>query len=335
MVESPLGVAGIRGTQFGMSVDSKSTELAVLEGKVGFKDANQQTKNVETAQKVVGGEGGVSDVDALPDDTKNELANAVADSNKVASKYDLSRLASTVDGYASKPNYIVKSALNMELIWCPPGGFIMGSEGSEDDTHYRKKPHPVIFHEGFYLGEYEVTHGQFQQVTEGKINNVRANQDAKLIPLNNAAEYLSRQDVIDFFNALSLKEEIQKGWIFTIPTEAQWEYACRAGTESKYYWGDSIDSSSANYKDTKRNKSDFKVGLYPPNPWGFYDMLGNVWELVKFEKALPLQHYGSVARGGSVRTEANLLNTTKTNWGITNTRCATLGFRVCLKRIDY
>ena len=72
MVESPLGVAGIRGTQFGMSVDSKSTELAVLEGKVGFKDANQQTENVETAQKVVGVERGASDVDALPDDKKNE-----------------------------------------------------------------------------------------------------------------------------------------------------------------------------------------------------------------------------------------------------------------------
>ena len=83
MVESPLGVAGIRGTQFGMSVDSKSTELAVLEGKVGFKDANQQTENVETAQKVVGAEGGASDVDALPETKKIELANAVADSKKL------------------------------------------------------------------------------------------------------------------------------------------------------------------------------------------------------------------------------------------------------------
>ena len=74
---------------------------------------------------------------------------------KVASKYDLTRLANTVDGYASKPNYIVKSALNMEMIWCPPGSFIMG-EGAD--------AHPVILSKGFYLGKLEVTQEQYERV---------------------------------------------------------------------------------------------------------------------------------------------------------------------------
>ena len=260
MVESPLGVAGIRGTQFGMSVDSKSTELAVLEGEVGFKDAKQQTENVETAQKVVGVEGGASDVDALPDDKKNELANAVADSKKVASKYDLSRLANTVDGYASKPNHIVKSALNMEMIWCPPGSFIMG-EGAD--------AHPVILSKGFYLGKLEVTQEQYERVMG---NNPSTFKGANL-----PVEMVSWDDAVAFCKELTRKERVLRGWEFTIPTEAQWEYACRAGTTTKYSWGDDINPKLANYKDSGLKKTR-AVGSYRPNAWGFFDMHGNVWE---------------------------------------------------------
>ena len=126
VVESELGVAGIRGTKFGLSTNSESTELAVLKGRVGFLDANQKAKSVETAQKVAGSEDGAGELNALPESEKMELAKAVADSQESASEYDLTRLANTVEGYAPKPNYIVKSALNMELIWCPPGSFIMG-----------------------------------------------------------------------------------------------------------------------------------------------------------------------------------------------------------------
>ena len=88
MVESPLGVAGIRGTQFGLSTDAGSTELAVLEGRVGFLDANQKAKSVETAQKVAGSEDGAGEVNALAESEKAELAKAVADSQESASEYD-------------------------------------------------------------------------------------------------------------------------------------------------------------------------------------------------------------------------------------------------------
>ena len=260
MIESPVGVAGIRGTQFGLSVDSKSTELAVLEGKVGFKDANQQTENVETAQKVVGAEGGVSDVSALPETKKIELANAVAESKKVASKYDLTRLANTVEGYATKPNYIVKSALNMELIWCKPGSFIMGKGGNA---------HPVILTKGFYLGKLEVTQEQYERVMG---NNPSTFKGANL-----PVEMVSWDDAVAFCKELTRKERVLRGWEFTIPTEAQWEYACRAGTTTKYSWGDDINPKLANYKDSGLKKTR-AVGSYRPNAWGFFDMHGNVWE---------------------------------------------------------
>ena len=101
MIESPLGATGI--PQFGMSVDPQSAQLAVLKGNVEFKDANQKIKNVITTQEIVGTEEGVSDVKTLPETKKNELASAVADSKKVASQYDLTRLSNIVDGYGYKP----------------------------------------------------------------------------------------------------------------------------------------------------------------------------------------------------------------------------------------
>ena len=76
------------------------------------------------------------------------------------------------------------------------------------------------------------------------------------------------------------------GWKYVLPTEAQWEYACRAGTTTAYSWGNDINSSRANYNwdGGSNDGNDFKqtrdVGMYDPNPWGFFDMHGNVWEWV-------------------------------------------------------
>jgi len=326
MIESPVGVAGIRGTQFGLSVDSKSTELAVLEGKVGFKDANQQTENVETAQKVVGAEGGVSDVSALPETKKIELANAVAESKKVASKYDLTRLANTVEGYATKPNYIVKSALDMELIWCKPGSFIMGEGGNA---------HPVILTKGFYLGKLEVTQEQYEKVM--------GNNPSKFKGENLPVEEITWDDAMAFCKKLSEKEKgrIPVGWEFTLPTESQWEYACRAGTTTKYSWGDDINSKLANYADSGLKKTR-AVGSYRPNAWGFYDMHGNVIEwcqdwLGPYKKQLAVDPVGPssgskrVFRGGSYGNRSSHLNHAARNM-LPSNPFYSRGFRIALKK---
>jgi len=265
VVESPVGVAGIRGTQFGLSADSDSTELAVLEGRVGFLDANQKAKIVETAQKVLGTQDGAGEVDALAESEKVQLAKAVADSQESASEYDLTRLANTIDGYAPKPNYIIKSALNMELIWCPPGGFVRGGAG-ENST----PAHPVILTKGFYLGKYEVTQEQYEIVMKEKPKQV---YDGKNMPVSES----SPQDFLRILNKRAkYANELASGWHFTLPTEAQWEFACRAGTSSRYSWGDSINPKLASYYQS--GSGVVAVGSYPANPWGFHDMIGNVWE---------------------------------------------------------
>ena len=98
---------------------------------------------------------------------------------------------------------------------------------------------------------------------------------------NNAdrpVEKVSWDDIQKFLTRLNAQESgnIPAGWSYVLPTEAQWEYACRAGTTTAYSWGDDINSSNANYNSNIGQTAD--VGQYSANPWGFYDMHGNVWE---------------------------------------------------------
>ena len=258
VVESELGVAGIRGTQFGLSADSDSTELAVLEGRVGFLDANQKAKSVETAQKVAGSANGAGEVDALADSEKADLAKAVADSQESASEYDLTRLANTVEGYAPKPNYIVKSALNMELIWCPPGSFIMGP-GSAGNWGVSPSFN-VVLTKGFYLGKYEVKQEEYLKVTRTNPSKLKSSK----YPVEN----ITWDEAIDFCKILNNRERLPRGFSFRLPTEAEWEYACRSGTSTIHYWGTNENLRFSNSKSEKITT----VGSFIENQWGFHDM---------------------------------------------------------------
>ena len=98
---------------------------------------------------------------------------------------------------------------------------------------------------------------------------------------NNAdrpVEKVSWEDIQKFLTRLNAQEagNIPAGWAYVLPTEAQWEYACRAGTTTAYSWGVDINSSDANYNSNIGQTAD--VGQYSANPWGFFDMHGNVWE---------------------------------------------------------
>ena len=145
------------------------------------------------------------------------VKQTVEQSKQASASIDLNRLANTVDGYERKPNYSVKSALGMELIWCPPGGYVRG-DGDE--------AHPVILTIGFYLGKYEVTQEEYKKVM-GK-------NPSKFKGAKRPVEHVSWKDATEFCEILSKKEQSLKGWKFVLPTEAQWEYSCQAGTKTKY-----------------------------------------------------------------------------------------------------
>ena len=93
-------------------------------------------------------------------------------------------------------------------------------------------------------------------------------------------EKVSHDDIQKFLTRLNSLQagNIPEGWAYVLPTEAQWEYACRAGTTTAYSWGDSISASDANWNHGNDANQTRDVGLYSANPWGFFDMHGNVWE---------------------------------------------------------
>jgi len=218
---------------------------------------------VETAKKAGTRKGVPAKLEDMSTSDQAEVTEAVEQAKDASASIDLNRLANTVDGYSPKPNYIVKSALNMELIWCPPGGFIMGPGQDKNSP-----AHPVILTKGFYLGKYEVVQKEYEKVTGFNPSNYKGD--------NLPVEQISWNDALAFCQALNKKERIPRGWEFSLPTEAQWEYACRAGTVTAYSWGKNITPQLANFNESGLKKT-VEVGSYSANPWGFFDMHGNLW----------------------------------------------------------
>ena len=150
----------------------------------------------------------------------------------------------------------------------------------------RETQHKVKLRNGFYLGKYEVTQAQYEAVMTGNTETNRYGNVISATPSywhgypNRPVERVSWNDIQVFLTRLNDQEagNIPKGWAYVLPTEAQWEYACRAGTTTAYSWGDSISASDANWDHGNDANQTEDVGQYSANPWGFFDMHGNVWE---------------------------------------------------------
>jgi formylglycine-generating enzyme required for sulfatase activity len=133
----------------------------------------------------------------------------------------------------------------------------------------------------FYLGVYEVTQAEYLRVMS---TNPSGHHDDPRLPV----EGLGYGDVLEFCHRLTVSpDEKRAGRTYRYPTEAEWEYACRAGTQTLFYFGDSMKSRLANFDTSEPGLgglkapaplSPMKVGSFPPNAFGLYDMLGNVWE---------------------------------------------------------
>ena len=155
--------------------------------------------------------------------------------------------------------------VNLEMVLIPAGKFKMGSPASEKDRRDNENQHEVTLTKPFYMGKYEVTQEQWESVMG---NNPSYRKTAKY-PVTN----VSWEDCQEFIKKLNEKT---KGG-YRLPTESEWEYACRAGTTTAYSFGDKITPKDANYYDSKIGKP-VAVGSYKPNAFGLYDMHGNVWE---------------------------------------------------------
>jgi len=170
--------------------------------------------------------------------------------------------------------------VTMEMVWISPGIFEMGLTEKESqllllNASLRRQ---VTIDRGFYLGKYEVTQAQFLAVTK----RGHGESELALARPNHPSVYLIWQDTQDFMDVLNTTSE---GVYFRLPTEAEWEYACRAGTQTRWSFGDD-DTLLGDYAWYKTNTTGVgepyahQVGTKLPNPWGLYDMHGNVAERV-------------------------------------------------------
>jgi parallel beta-helix repeat protein len=188
------------------------------------------------------------------------------------------------------PPHIVElnASLNLAMLWVEPGSFTMGTPTSEGSRVSDENETQVSLSRGFYLGKYEVTQAEYEFVMTGNPDGIDATPNYFPGHSNRPVEGVKYGDIQVFIQRLNdqMASSIPPGWAYILPTEAQWEYACRAGTATAYSWGGSIASSDANYNwDGDYNTgSDYQqtrdVGQYSPNAWGFYDMHGNVREWV-------------------------------------------------------
>ncbi len=160
----------------------------------------------------------------------------------------------------------------IEFQWCPPGTFMMGSPDSEAGRFTNETQHQVTISQGFWLGKYEVTQAQWVAVMGSNPSDFPGN----LRPVDK----VSWDDVQDYLAALNAKKGTTGG-PYWLPTEAEWEYACRAGTTTRFYWGDDPTESEitdyAWYEDNG-NSEPHNTGTKLPNGWGLYDMSGNAYE---------------------------------------------------------
>jgi formylglycine-generating enzyme required for sulfatase activity len=242
--------------------------------------------------------------------------------------------------------HTVQGASNLEMLWVEPGTFTMGSPSNEAGRGTNETQHNVTLTKGFYLGKYEVTQAQYEAVMTGNSNSLSATPSEWPGNANRPVEKVSWDDVQIFLTRLNAAEQtagrLPAGWSYVLPTESEWEYACRAGTTTAYSWGATIATTNANYSSSGISQTR-DVGQYAANPWGFFDMHGNVWEWTadRYEANYPTGAVtdptgpasGSdrVARGGSWYLTGTYLRSARRHYFTPGVRYYYLGFRVGFK----
>jgi formylglycine-generating enzyme required for sulfatase activity len=254
---------------------------------------------------------------------------------------------------------VIKNSLGMEFSWIPDGSFMMGSTEAEVEQAWREcskawsdcprrwieaeQPQRMVtIREGFWMGRHEVTQGYYEAVmgtNPSRFTDCGKNCPVELVSWNDAKEFISK---------LNARND---GFVYSLPSEAEWEYAARAGTTTATAFGDSLSSTQANFDGNhpygNAPKGPFlkrttKVGSYSPNAWGLYDMHGNVWEYIEdiYQNSyMGLPTDGSanttrgdssrrVLRGGSWDSFGSRSRSAIRGWFLPSLRNSSFGFRI-------
>jgi uncharacterized protein (TIGR02996 family) len=228
--------------------------------------------------------------------------------------------------------------VEMKFAFIPPGTFLMGSPANEAKRRGEEVQHRVTLTKGYYLGIYPVTQAQWKAIEGTDPSNFKGND----LPV----ESVSWDECDQFCKKLGQKT----GKRFRLPSEAAWEYACRAGTTTPFWCGNTISTEQANYdgrytygngKKGEYRQKTTPVSKFHDNPWGLHDMHGNVWEWCNdwcgsldgsdiTDPQGPQSGTSRVLRGGSWGYVPGYCRAASRNWYDPAVRSYYFGFRVLL-----
>jgi formylglycine-generating enzyme len=246
-----------------------------------------------------------------------------------------------------QPKLLVNS-ISMKLVLIPAGVFRMGSPEAEQGRRTNEGPvREVAITAPFYLGAGPVTQGQYEQIMKSNPSRFHAGAGGGAdLPV----ESVSWDDAVRFCRVLSeLPEEKQAGRVYRLPTEAEWEFACRAGSEAPFSYGASLGADAANFDASRPAPPEAPTasGAFPASHFGLCDMHGNVWEWCADWYAAGYYRSGPrndpkgpetgqfrVVRGGSWRNHAATCRAAYRNAYLPGNRDAATGFRVAAVMVE-
>jgi formylglycine-generating enzyme required for sulfatase activity len=243
-----------------------------------------------------------------------------------------------------RPESLQEPISGMEFVWIEAGCFSMGSPDDEIGREDDEGPVHEVCLDGFWMGKYEVTQNQWQQImgeNPSFFNPVKIGE----IALTHPVERVSWVAVQQFLQKLNQQNETVK---YRLPSEAEWEYAARAGSEKMYFFGNDLDKLKdyAWYSQNSDNKT-HPVGQRMPNAWGLYDMHGNVWEWCQdwykndyYSESPPRNPTGPssgetrVLRGGSWNSDPTNCRSADRSWRSPDGWYVDFGARIVADRIE-
>jgi formylglycine-generating enzyme required for sulfatase activity len=233
-------------------------------------------------------------------------------------------------------NRVIVAGLQLELIRVPPGTFTMGSAVEEPFRNKAEGPRmEVTLTSGFWLGKTEVTQSQYESVMRTNPSTFKASGPQAPV------DGVSWIDAMKFCETLTTRDKaadrLPAGYIYSLPTEAQWEYAYRASTTTSYPG----DPDAMAWHEKNSDATTHPVALKQPNAWGFYDMGGNVLEWCfdwfgdypggsVIDPTGPKRGFYRMARGGSWRQDVRVARSAARSGGSPGRLDYTLGFRLAL-----